>query len=69
MLAMPFPWPARSSRHEVIAAARAERERSQAAAADAAVITGQIRALAAENHFAARIAEDIIRRHSPRREK
>ena len=63
-LAMPFPWPGRSSRHEAIAAARGEKERSQADAAHAAVIQRQIERMADENHFAMRIAEDIIRRHA-----
>ena len=62
---MPFPWPARSSRHQAIAAARAEKERSQAGAAHADRVRLQIERMAAENHFAQKIAEDIIRRHRP----
>lgn len=61
---MPFPWPARSSRHAAIAAARRQKERSQAGAADADTVRRQIEALREQNHFAALIAEDIIRRHA-----
>lgn len=60
---MPFPWPAKIRRHEAIAAARAEKDRSQAGAARAEVVRQQIERMAAENHFAERIARDIIRRH------
>jgi len=63
---MSFPWPSRTSRHEAIATARGEKERSQASAAKAAGIRVQIERMAAENHFAARIAEDIIARHRGR---
>lgn len=61
---MPFPWPAKTRRHEAIAAARAEKDRSRAGAADADVVRLQIEALRERNHFAALIAEDIIRRHT-----
>lgn len=60
---MPFPWPGRTSRHEAIAAARAERRRSQAGAASAKVVRADIEAMWEQNHFAQAIAEDIIRRH------
>ncbi len=60
---MPFPWPAKSSRHAAIAAARRQKERSQAGAARAEALREQIERMAAENHFASRITEDIIRRH------
>ena len=60
---MPFPWPGRSSRHEAIAAARGEKERSQADAAHAAVIQRQRERMAEDNHFAERRARDIIQRH------
>jgi hypothetical protein len=60
---MPFPWPGRTSRHEAIASARAERRRSQAGAASARAVRADIEAMWEQNHFAATIAEDIIRRH------
>jgi len=61
---MPFPWPARRVRHAAIAAATRQKERSQKGAADADAVRLQIEALRAQNHFAALIAEDIIRRHT-----
>jgi hypothetical protein len=61
---MPFPWPARRVRHAAIAAARQQKERSQAGAAHADTVRLQIEALRKQNHFAAIIAEDIIRRHT-----
>ena len=64
LLPAPFPWPARNRRHAAIAEARAEKERSQAGAAHADVVRRQIERMAAENHFAERIARDIIRRHA-----
>jgi hypothetical protein len=63
-LAMPFPWPARRARHAAIASARKQKERSQAGAADADAVRLQIEALRERNHFAALIAQDIIRRHT-----
>lgn len=59
--AMIFPWPARHERHAAITAARREREYSEAAAGRAQEIEQAIRRMAEENHFAARIAEQIIR--------
>ena len=61
---MPFPWPAKNHRHEAIAAARAEKDRSQAGAARAEILRRQIERMAADNHFAERIARDIIQRHA-----
>ncbi len=61
---MPFPWPARHVRHAAIASARRQKERSQAGAADADAVRLQIEALRTQNHFAALIAEDIIRRYT-----
>lgn len=61
-----MPWPGRHSRHQAIAAARGEKERSQASAAKAETIRRQIERMAADNHFAQAIAEDIIRRHRGR---
>jgi hypothetical protein len=60
---MPFPWPAKSRRHEAIAAARAEKDRSRAGAARAEVLTRQIDAMREQNHFAALLADQIIQRH------
>jgi hypothetical protein len=62
-MAMPFPWQARSTRHEAIEAARGEKEQSLGELADAKVIQRQIERMAEQNHFAATIAEQIIRRH------
>ena len=61
---MPFPWPAKTSRHAAIAAARAEKERSRAGAARAELIRRQIEAMHAQNHFSALIADQIIARHA-----
>ncbi len=61
-----FPWPGRTGRREAIAVARRERERSVAGAAHADVIRRQIERMAAENHFASSIAEQIIRHHAQR---
>ena len=61
---MPFPWHARSTRHEAIAAARGEKEQSLGDLADAIVIQRQIERMARQNHFAAAIADQIIRRHT-----
>ena len=58
-----LPWPARHERKAAIGAARARKERSQAGAARARVITRDIERMAAENHFAQAITEDIIARH------
>lgn len=56
---MPVPWPGRHVRHEAIASARREKERSQAGAAHAGVVKRQIEQLAAQNHFAEAIAEQL----------
>lgn len=61
---MPFPWPAKSRRHEAIAAARAEKDRSRAGRARAEVLTRQIEAMREQNHFASIIVDQIIQRHS-----
>lgn len=58
-----FPWPRSDARRAAIDAARAEKERSRASAAQAAGIAGQIRRMAQENHFAQAIAEQLIARH------
>lgn len=61
---MPFPWPRRHVRHAAIAAARRQKERSQAGAADAETVRRQIEELRERNHFAFLIAADIIRRNT-----
>jgi hypothetical protein len=61
---MPFPWPDKSSRHEAIAEARRQKERSQAGAADADAVRLQIEALREQNHFAGIIVDQIIRRRA-----
>jgi hypothetical protein len=61
---MPFPWPAKSRRHAAIAAARAEKDRSQAGAARAEILRRQIEAMREENHFSDLIVRDIIQRHA-----
>jgi hypothetical protein len=61
---MPFPWPAKTSRHEAIAAARAEKDRSKAGAQRAEALRRQIEVMRQQNHFAALITDDIIRRHT-----
>lgn len=63
VVAMLRPWPGRNERHAAIAAATAEKERSQAAADHARTLEQQIQHMAKENHFAARIAGQIIRGH------
>jgi acyl-CoA reductase-like NAD-dependent aldehyde dehydrogenase len=60
---MPFPWPAKNHRHEAIAAARAEKDRSQAGAERAEVLRRQIEAMREQNHFASIIVDQIIRQH------
>lgn len=60
---MPFPWPAKNRRHEAIAAARAEKDRSQAGAERAEVLRRQIEAMREQNHFASIVVDQIIRRH------
>lgn len=58
-----LPWPSRQHRRAAITAARGEKETSRQAADRAADLRGAIDRLAAENHFAAAIAEQIIARH------
>lgn len=58
-----LPWPSRRNRRAAITAARGEKETSRRSAAHAADVRGAIDRLAAENHFAAAIAEQIIARH------
>lgn len=63
VVAMLLPWPAREHRQAAVEAARAEKERSRKGAADAAVISAAIERLAAQNHFATLLAEQIVRQH------
>ena len=53
---MLLPWPTRHERAQAIAAARSEKERSQASADRAAVIGRQIQHAREENNFARAIA-------------
>lgn len=58
-----LPWPPRPERQEAIRHARAEKEHSQASAAQAAAIEQDIDRIRHENHFAAAIAETLMRGH------
>jgi hypothetical protein len=58
---MVFPWPSRQSRQAAITAARHEKERSRTSARHAAAIQRDIERIREENHFAARIADQIMR--------
>jgi hypothetical protein len=60
---MPFPWPGKTSRHAAIAAARRERLRSRGDAERADILKRQIEAMRQQNHFAALLTDDIVRRH------
>ena len=60
---MLLPWPSRDQRRAAVEAARQEKLRSQSAAAHAADIEQALERMAAENHFAASIAEQVMRRH------
>lgn len=55
-----LPWPGPRERQAAIRAARREKERSQAGAREAVGLEAQIWRLKRENHFAARIIDDII---------
>lgn len=56
------PWPSRTQRREAITAARDQKERSRASARHAAAIEHDIARMAEANHFAAAIADQIVRR-------
>lgn len=58
-----FPWPARAERKAAIAQARTGREQAEARAAHAAEVRADIERMAARNHFAQAIAEQIALRH------
>ena len=61
MVAVLLPWPARHERQEAISRARAQKEQSRAAAGHAAAIEQDIDRIRHENHFAAAIAETLMR--------
>lgn len=63
LMALLFPWPARTQRVQAIADAAAQKDRSRAGAESAGAIRRDIERMAAENHFASTIAEQIARRH------
>jgi hypothetical protein len=60
----PFPWPRRAERKRRIEQARAGARASRHQADRAARIERDLRRIVEENHFAAAIAEQIIRRHT-----
>ena len=61
-----FPWPSRAERKDRIARARAGAKASRREADKAAHIERDLRRIVEENHFAASIAQQIIRGHAPR---
>lgn len=63
LMSMIFPWPARAQRLAAISHARDQKERSRQGASHAAAIERDIERIRQENHFAARIAEQIIQGH------
>jgi hypothetical protein len=56
-----FPWPSRSQRQAAIGHARQQKELSRIGAEHAAAIERDIQRIRADNHFAAKIAEQIMR--------
>jgi len=58
---MVFPWPSKHERREAVADARRQKEVSEEGARHAEAIQQQLRRMADENHFAQRIAEQIMR--------
>jgi hypothetical protein len=63
LMSVLLPWPAKAQRRAAIDRARGEKERSQAAAAHAEILEGQVRRMAAENHFAGKLADHIMRQY------
>lgn len=59
-----FPWPTRAERRRRIETARAGAQASRRDADKAARIERDLKRIVEENHFAASIAEQIIRRHT-----
>ena len=64
LMSMLLPWPSRQQRQEAISDAQREKERSRSSALHAAAIEQEITRMAEVNHFAASIAEQIMRRHT-----
>jgi hypothetical protein len=60
---MLLPWPSRQQRQEAIGAARHEREQAQARLAHATAIENDLDRMRQQNHFAAAIAEHLMRQH------
>jgi len=60
-MAVILPWPLRHQRQAAISDARDQKERSRAGAAHAAAIAQDIERIRRENHFAAAIAEQLMR--------
>jgi hypothetical protein len=60
---MLLPWPSRQQRLDAINAARVEKEQAQARLARAIVIEHDIDRIRQQNHFAAAIADHLIRGH------
>lgn len=58
-----LPWPSRSQRRAAVARARGEKEKSRRSAAHAAAVRDDITSLAERNHFAYKVAQQIIQRH------
>jgi hypothetical protein len=58
-----FPWPARRDRRAAVGAARAEHEASREQAAAARKLRQQIDRLAAANHYAQAITDQIVQGH------
>ena len=56
-----LPWPGRDERAAAVTSAQMERERSQEAARKASDLEKQIRKMTHDNHFAAMIAQQILR--------
>jgi len=58
---MLLPWPSRQQRREAIGAARHEKEQAQARLAHANAIENDIDRMRQHNHFAAAIADHLMR--------
>jgi hypothetical protein len=56
-----LPWPGRDERAVAITSAQMERKRSQEAARKASDLEKQIRKMTHDNHFAAMIAQQILK--------
>ncbi len=67
-MALLLPWPLRQQRRQAISDARGQKEQSLAGAVHAAAIEQDITRMRRENHFAALIAEHIMRGYQQQRE-